>query len=93
MCAGGARFMLWPVGHSERGEYHIERDNTLTPRSFSILAGGNNSSNTSTAQRFATVFNADIQVGVSYWFTQNVNWESATASMRSLTCRIRTGAQ
>jgi hypothetical protein len=72
MCAGGARFMLWPVRHSERGECHIERDNTLAPRSFSILGGGNNSINTSTAQRFATVFNADIQVGVSYWFTQNV---------------------
>jgi hypothetical protein len=45
---------------------------TISPAILSTLGGGNNSINTSTAQRFATVFNADIQVGVSYWFTQNV---------------------
>jgi hypothetical protein len=45
---------------------------TISPAILSILAGGNNSINSSTAQRFATVFNADIQVGVSYWFTRNV---------------------
>ena len=33
---------------------------------------GSVSSSTSTDQRFATVFNADIQVGVSYWMTPNV---------------------
>jgi len=43
------------------------------PPVYAALLGGNNSfSDRSTDQRFATVFNADIQVGVSYWMTQNV---------------------
>ena len=45
---------------------------TVSPAILAFLSGGNNSINSSTAQRFATVFNADIQVGVSYWFTRNV---------------------
>jgi hypothetical protein len=43
---------------------------TITP---AILLGGGSggSINTFRSARFATVFNADIQVGVSYWLTQN----------------------
>jgi hypothetical protein len=37
-----------------------------------LFGGGSNFSNAFTNERFATVFSADIQVGVSYWITQNV---------------------
>lgn len=37
-----------------------------------LLGGGGATSSVTTDQRFATLFNADIQVGVSYWLTQNV---------------------
>jgi hypothetical protein len=37
-----------------------------------IIGGGGSTVNTSTDQRYATVFNADLQVGVSYWLTDQV---------------------
>jgi hypothetical protein len=37
-----------------------------------VFGPGNNTTTTTINQRFATVFNADIQLGVSYWMTQNV---------------------
>ncbi len=37
-----------------------------------LFGGGNNFSNAFTNERFGMVFSADVQVGVSYWMTQNV---------------------
>lgn len=47
---------------------------SFTPASFIAAFGPPPAgiSTTTSDQRFATVFNADIQVGVSYWMTQNV---------------------
>lgn len=45
---------------------------TISPAILAALIGGGGTSSVSTDQRFATVFNADIQVGVSYWLTRNV---------------------
>lgn len=49
----------------------VSTDTTTTVLDPSFL-GGSGFINRSTDQRFATVFNADIQVGVSYWMTPNV---------------------
>jgi hypothetical protein len=43
---------------------------TVTPAALAFLGGGNVS--TTTAERFAYVLSADIQAGVSYWFTPNL---------------------
>jgi Legionella pneumophila major outer membrane protein precursor len=43
---------------------------SVSPAILSILGGSG--STTSRSERFATIFNADIQVGVSYWLTQNL---------------------
>ena len=47
---------------------------TIDPPILAALGGigGGNTFNRTTDQRFATVFNADIQIGVSYWMTQNL---------------------
>jgi hypothetical protein len=45
---------------------------TTSPAVMALVFGGTNSSTSVSDQRFATVFNADMQVGVSYWMTQNV---------------------
>jgi hypothetical protein len=45
---------------------------TTSPAIMALVFGGTNSSTSASDQRFATVFNADMQVGVSYWMTQNV---------------------
>jgi Legionella pneumophila major outer membrane protein precursor len=46
---------------------------TFTPAILNVAFGpANSTSITTTNQRFATVFNGDIQLGVSYWMTQNV---------------------
>jgi Legionella pneumophila major outer membrane protein precursor len=47
---------------------------SFTPASFVVAFGPppGGTSITTSDQRFATVFNADIQAGVSYWVTQNV---------------------
>jgi Legionella pneumophila major outer membrane protein precursor len=37
-----------------------------------LLGGGGSFVASATDQRFATVFNADIQLGISYWMTQNL---------------------
>jgi hypothetical protein len=37
-----------------------------------FFGGGVGSINTNTTERFGTVFSADIQVGISYWITENV---------------------
>ena len=36
------------------------------------MGGGGSFVASATDQRFATVFNADIQLGISYWMTQNL---------------------
>jgi len=43
-----------------------------TPAILGLLGGGGSSVTSTTDQHFATVFNADLQVGVSYWMTPNV---------------------
>lgn len=46
---------------------------TIDPAIIAAVAGGiGSTSTTTTTERFATVFSADIQVGVSYWLTQNI---------------------
>ncbi|MDF3813127.1 MULTISPECIES: Lpg1974 family pore-forming outer membrane protein [Rhodopseudomonas] len=44
----------------------------LTPAILGLLGGAGSSVTFTTDQHFATVFNADLQVGVSYWMTPNV---------------------
>lgn len=43
-----------------------------SPALLALLAGGGGTSAITRDQRYSTVFNADIQVGVSYWLTHNV---------------------
>jgi hypothetical protein len=45
---------------------------TISPAFLAAFGGAGGSVFTSTAEQFATVFSADIQVGLSYWLTQNV---------------------
>ena len=45
---------------------------SATPAVLGLLLGGGGSGSFSTAERYSTVFNADIQVGVSYWLTHHV---------------------
>lgn len=45
---------------------------SFTPACLVNVFGTNNTFATATDQRFATVYNADIQVGISYWMTQSV---------------------
>lgn len=46
---------------------------TISPAFLAILAGGGtNTATTVRDQRFAAVFNTDLQLGVSYWFNPNV---------------------
>lgn len=49
---------------------------SATPAILNLLVGGlgngGNNVNTTTTERFATVFSGDIQAGVSYWVTPNV---------------------
>jgi opacity protein-like surface antigen len=45
---------------------------SVSPGILAALLGNPTTTTTATDQRYATVFNADIQVGVSYWVTQNV---------------------
>jgi hypothetical protein len=44
----------------------------FSPAILAVLGGGGGGAFTTNAQRFATVFSADIQVGISYWVTQNL---------------------
>jgi hypothetical protein len=45
---------------------------SFSPAILAALGGGGGGAFTTNAQRFATVFSADIQVGISYWVTQNL---------------------
>jgi hypothetical protein len=45
---------------------------SFTPAVLVALGGVGGGVVTTNAQRFATVFSADIQVGISYWVTQNL---------------------
>ncbi len=45
---------------------------SFSPAILAALGGGGGGVFTTNAQRFATVFSADIQVGISYWVTQNL---------------------
>ncbi len=47
---------------------------TIDPPFLAVIGGfgGLSSSSVSTTERFATMFSADLQVGVSYWLTQNL---------------------
>jgi hypothetical protein len=54
-------------------------NSVVTPSILAALGafGGASSVSTASDQRFATVFNADLQVGVSYWMTQNVKFSAS----------------
>jgi Legionella pneumophila major outer membrane protein precursor len=45
---------------------------SITPSFLNGLFGGGGTTNTSLNERFGTVFNGDIQVGISYWVAENV---------------------
>ena len=45
---------------------------SFSPAILAAVSGGGGGVFTTNAQRFATVFSADIQVGISYWVTQNL---------------------
>jgi Legionella pneumophila major outer membrane protein precursor len=45
---------------------------TTTPAFFGGFFGGASGVNTLSNERFGTVFSADIQVGISYWITENI---------------------
>jgi hypothetical protein len=45
---------------------------SITPAFLNGLFGGGGVVNSSLTERFGTVFNGDIQVGISYWVTENV---------------------
>jgi len=60
---------------------------TTVPTNLIALVGGTLTSATSSSdQRLATVFNADMQVGVSYWLTRQVK-VSASGSIATSTVR------
>ncbi|WP_315831181.1 Lpg1974 family pore-forming outer membrane protein [Bradyrhizobium prioriisuperbiae] len=50
----------------------VSTSSTTTANDPLILFGGVNFLDRSTDQRFATVFNADVQAGVSYWMMPNL---------------------
>jgi hypothetical protein len=46
-------------------------NSAVTPAVFSAAAGLVNFSSVTTSRQYASLFNTDIQVGISYWMTQN----------------------